>query len=145
MKGTAAFRGLDLDGVCCVATDVARGASPTSSSVSLALSLLFGLAQLGIGGAFMWYLLRRGRWRPVRGYVLLLIAAWFVCSGAAELVVSGMETAHRLWGAPSLATFALWRGRADLALLVASGLLVLCLIAYPLLRRLPAGDDDRGK
>lgn len=145
MKGTAAFRGLGLDGVCCVATYIARGASPTSSSVSLALSLLFGVAQVGIGGAFVWYLLRRGRWRPVRGYVLLLIAAWFVCSGAAELVVSGMETAHRLWGAPSLATFALWRGRADLALLVASGLLVLCLIAYPLLRRLPAGDDDRGK
>src|SRR5579863_8393802 len=105
------------------------GVLPTSSSVSLALSLLFGVAQLGIGGAFVWHLLRRGRWRPVRGYVLLLIAAWFVCSGASELVVSGMETAHRLWDAPSLVTFALWRGRADLALLIASALLVLCLIA----------------
>lgn len=103
------------------------------------------MAQLGIGGAVVWHLLRRGRWRPVRGYVLLLIAAWFVCSGAAELLVSGMEAAHRLWGAPSLASFALWRGRADLALLVASALLALCLIAYPLLRRLPAGRDNRGK
>ena len=110
--------------------------------MSLALSLLFGVAQLGIGGAFAWHLLHGGRWRPARGYLLLLIAAWFVCSGIAELLVSGMETARRLWGAPTAASFALWRGRADLALAVASALLLLCLIAYPLLRRLPASGED---
>ena len=106
---------------------------------------MFGVAQLGIGGAFVWRLLHRGRWRPVRGYVLLLIAAWFVCSGAAELVVSGLETARHVWSGPSAASFALWHGRADLALLVASALLGLGLIAYPLLRRLPGADDDHGK
>jgi hypothetical protein len=81
--------------------------------------------------------LRRGRWRAARSYFLLLIAAWFVCSGVAELIVSGMETWRLLWGAPSAASFALWRGRADAALGVATVLLLLCLIAYPLLRRLP--------
>lgn len=111
------------------------GASPTSSSLSLALSLLFGLAQLGIGSAVARHLLARDRWRPMRGFVLLLIAAWFVCSGIAELIVSGMEIWRRLWGAPSAASFALWRGRVDLALVVASALLLVALIASPLLRR----------
>lgn len=119
--------------------------SPTSSLVSLALSLLFGLAQLGIGGAFVRHMLLRGRWRPARGYFLLLVAAWFVCSGIAELIVSGMETWRRLWGAPSAASFALWRGRVDLALAVASALLVLCLIAYPVLRRATATSNAAGR
>lgn len=77
--------------------------------------------------------------------MLLLIAAWFVCSGIAELIVSGMETWRKLSGAPSAASFALWRGRVDLALVAASALLLLCVIAYPLLRRLPAADDDTGR
>lgn len=102
------------------------------------------MAQLGIGGAVARHLLRRDRWRPARGYFLLLIAAWFVCSGIAELIVSGMETWRRLWSAPSAASFALWRGRVDLALVVASALLLLCLIAYPVLRRLPAAGHDAG-
>lgn len=72
-------------------------------------------------------------------FVLLLIALWFVCSGLAELLVSGMEASHRLWGTPSVATFALWRGRADAALLWATTLLVLALLVYPLLQRLLRG------
>ncbi len=72
-------------------------------------------------------------------FVLLLIALWFVCSGLAELLVSGMEAAHRLWGTPHAATFALWRGRADTALLWATILLVLALLLYPLLQRLLRG------
>ena len=77
----------------------------------------------------------------MRGYFLLLIAAWFVCSGLAELIVSGMETWRQLWGTPSAVSFALWRGRVDLALVAASALLLLGLIIYPLLRRLPAASD----
>lgn len=72
-------------------------------------------------------------------FVLLLIALWFVCSGLAELLVSGMEASHRLWGTLSVATFALWRGRADAALLWATILLVLALLVYPLLQRLLRG------
>lgn len=71
--------------------------------------------------------------------MLLLIALWFVCSGLAELLVSGMEAARRLWGTPDAATFALWRGRADAALLWATILLVLALLTYPLLQRLLRG------
>lgn len=130
---------------CCVAAYEIQGVSLTSSSISLALSLLFGVAQLGIGGAFVWHLLRRDRWRPLRGYFLLMIAAWFVCSGIAELIVSGMETTHRLWGAPAAASFAVWRGRVDVALAIASALLLVCLFAYPLMRRLPASGDGGEK
>lgn len=93
----------------------------------------------------MRHLLGHGRWRPARGYVLLLVATWFVFSGIAELIVSDMETWRRLWGAPSAASFALWRGRVDLALAVASALLVLSLIAYPVLRRATATGNVAGK
>ncbi|MGZ3581807.1 MAG: hypothetical protein ACXWQR_07270 [Ktedonobacterales bacterium] len=71
--------------------------------------------------------------------MLLLIALWFICSGLAELLVSGMEASRRLWGTPDAATFALWRGRADAALLWATIILALALIAYPLLQRLLRG------
>lgn len=71
--------------------------------------------------------------------MLLLIALWFVCSGLAELLVSGMEASRLLWGTPDASTFALWRGRADAALLWATILLALALVAYPLLQRLLRG------
>ena len=82
----------------------------------------------------------RGLWRRAGLFVLLLIALWFVCSGLAELLVSGMEAARRLWGAPSAATFALWRGRVDAALLSATVVLLLALLVYPLLQRLLRGN-----
>lgn len=68
--------------------------------------------------------------------MLLLIALWFVCSGLAELLVSGMEASRLLRETPDAATFALWRGRADAALLWATILLALALVVYPLLQRL---------
>ena len=71
--------------------------------------------------------------------MLLLIALWFVCSGLAELLVSGMEASRRLWGTPGAATFALWRARADAALLWATIILALALVAYPLVQRLLRG------
>jgi hypothetical protein len=84
-------------------------------------------------------LLRRG-WREPRAFVLLLIAAWFVCSGLAELAVSGGETIRLLWGAPSAAALAALKARADAALLAATLALLVCLLAYPLVRRrVPAG------
>ncbi len=58
-------------------------------------------------------------------FVLMLVGAWFVCSGVIELFVSGMETVQRLSGVPDQATFTLWRGRADGALAVATGALLL--------------------
>ena len=83
--------------------------------------------------------LRRG-WRKARAFVLLLIAAWFVCSGVAELAVSGGETIRLVWGAPSTAALAALKARADAALLAATLVLLVCLLAYPLIRRrIPAG------
>lgn len=83
--------------------------------------------------------LRRG-WREARPFVLLLIAAWFVCSGLAELAVSGGETIRLVWGAPSAAALAALKARADAALLAATIALLVCLLAYPLIRRrIPAG------
>jgi hypothetical protein len=54
----------------------------------------------------------------------MLVGAWFVCSGIIELFVSGMESLQRIVGAPDHVTFTLWRGRADTALAVATGLIV---------------------
>ncbi|HST90277.1 MAG TPA: hypothetical protein VLJ14_18020 [Ktedonobacterales bacterium] len=82
---------------------------------------------------------RRG-WREARLFVLLLIAAWFVCSGLAELAVSGGETIRLVWGTPSAAALAALKARADAALLVATIALLVCLLAYPLMRnRISAG------
>lgn len=75
--------------------------------------------------------------------MLLLVALWFICSGLAELLVSGMEASRRLNGTPGAATFALWRSRADAALLWATIILVLALLVYPLLQRLLRGHTRR--
>ena len=65
--------------------------------------------------------------------MLLLLSLWFLCSGVAELIVSGMEVVHRLTGALDAATFARWRGLVDGALICATLLLAVALLAYPLL------------
>jgi len=85
---------------------------------SLIGSLLFAFAQLAGGGWVVAWGARGGRWRRAGVFVLMLLAAWFVWSGATELFVSGMELAQRLRGAPTAAAFALWRSRADTLLLI---------------------------
>ena len=100
------------------------GGVPTSSPASLVLSLIFGAAQVIVGGVVAYRLIARSEWRRLNLLMLLLIALWFVASGVTELFVSGMETAHGLRGVPSAAGFALWRGRADMALVVVSIALV---------------------
>lgn len=93
------------------------------SSVNLALSLLFGAGQIVVGALFVAN--ARNRWRRAGVFLLALVGAWFICSGVIELFVSGMETMQRLSGAPDHATFSLWRGRADTALAVATGVILL--------------------
>jgi hypothetical protein len=103
----------------------------TASSLSLVLSLVFGIGQLVVGvGVTRWVLAAR-RWRRPNLFVLLLLALWFACSGAAELFVSGMESLHVLTSWPQVASFTLWRARADAALLAVTVALVVALIAYP--------------
>ena len=104
---------------------------------------MFAIVQIGVGGVAAQRILARGLWRRAGMFVLLLIALWFVCSGLTEVVVSGMEASRRLWGTPGAATFALWRGRADAALLSATILLALALLAFPLLQRVLRGTTLR--
>jgi hypothetical protein len=102
----------------------------TASPLSLVLSLVFGIGQLVVGvGVTRWVLAAR-RWRRPSLFVLLLLAIWFVCSGAAELFVSGMESLHLLAGWPRTSAFTLWRARADVALLAVTVALVVALIVY---------------
>lgn len=112
-----------------------------ATNLSLIISLLFGIGQVAGGAAVVWWLLARRRAGGPRTFVLLLIAAWFVCSGIAELFVSGMETAHLVSGQPASNAIATWRGRADAALLLVTLALMMALPVYVVVRRL---SEDRG-
>ena len=94
----------------------------SSLPINLVLSLLFGIGQIVVGAILVVH--GRNRWRRVGVFLLMLVGAWFVCSGIIELFVSGMESLQRIIGAPDHATFTLWRGRADTALAVATGIIV---------------------
>src|SRR5690348_13537675 len=91
-------------------------------SINLILSLLFGVGQIVVGAFLVVH--GRNRWRRAGVFLLVLVGTWFVCSGIIELFVSGMESLQRISGVPDPATFALWRGRADTALAVATGIIV---------------------
>ena len=99
------------------------GAMQPVSPVNLALSLLFGVGQIVVGALFVAH--GRNRWRRAGVFLVMLVGAWFVCSGVIELFVSGMESLQRLSGVPDHAAFSLWRGRADTALAVATGVILL--------------------
>ena len=92
-------------------------------SINLVLSLLFGVGQIVVGCLLLTH--GRRRWRRGGVLVLMFVGAWFVCSGATELFVSGMEAFQRAGGGPDPATFSLWRGRADTFLAVATGVILL--------------------
>lgn len=91
-------------------------------SINLVLSLLFGVGQIVVGAFLVVH--GRNRWRRAGVFLLMLVGAWFVCSGIIELFVSGMESLQHISGVPDHATFTLWRGRADTALAVATGVIV---------------------
>lgn len=117
---------------------ITEGGERTATHLSLALSLLFGVGQLAAGVAVTWWLTKHRSLADRRTFLLLLIALWFAWSGLTEIVVSGMEAAHLLTGLPSLATFTLWRGRADAVLLMVSLGLALALLLHLALRDRPA-------
>ena len=90
--------------------------------INLILSLLFGVGQIVVGAFLAVH--GRNRWRRAGVFLLMLVGMWLVCSGIIELFVSGMESLQHISGVPDLATFTLWRGRADTALAVATGVIV---------------------
>lgn len=85
---------------------------------SLLGSLIFGAGQVIAGVFLLVHGAREQRWQRLGVVVAMLAGAWFLTSGLAELLVSGMEVAQRLGHGPSAAAFSLWRGRADTLLLV---------------------------
>ncbi len=93
------------------------------SAINLALSLLFGVGQIVVGAALVLH--GRRQWRRAGVLLVMLVGAWFICSGIIELFVSGMESLQRLSGVPDSATFTLWRGRADGTLALATGAILL--------------------
>ncbi len=100
--------------------------------INLILSLIFGVGQLVIGVALVVYSALGGRWRRWRLFLAGLVGAWLAVSGVTELFVSGMESSQRLTGAPEMAFFVLWRGRADILLFSVTGLLAVLGLAYAL-------------
>jgi hypothetical protein len=101
--------------------------------------LIFGAGQVVGGGIVACSSLRRGIWGHARAFLLVVVSLWFICSGFLELLVSGLEFARRLGSSLSLDTLDLWRARADNLLLWASILLLSCLLAYLVIRRLHSG------
>lgn len=103
------------------------------SAFDLIGSLIFGVGSLVIGSLVARKSLRG--WRQLKVLIRLLVALWFVGSGISELIVSGLESARGMTGAPSLATLNRWHAGADVFLLVWSIALVVALALWPLARQ----------
>ena len=102
---------------------------------NLILSLLFGVGQVVAGVLLVRFGLGKGRWRRPSIYLAMLFGIWLATSGLAELLVSGMEMWRHLFGGPGTATFALWRGRGDGALLAMTIVVLIAALARPVVMR----------
>lgn len=103
---------------------------PAVSPADLAISLVFGAGQVVVGSALAWRGLGHGRWRHAAPFVMALIGLWVVCSGVAELIVSGLEAIAQGWHTPTARAVAAVRQLADAGLLVVAGLLAVALGLY---------------
>jgi hypothetical protein len=101
--------------------------------------LIFGAGQVVGGGIVARSSFHRGIWKHARAFLLVVVSLWFICSGFLELLISGLEFARRLGSGLSVDTFDLWRARADNLLVWISILLLSCLLAYSIIRRLHSG------
>lgn len=104
--------------------------SLTAAPADLAISLVFGAGQVAVGGALAWRGLGHGRWRRAASFTMALIGLWVMCSGVAELIVSGLEAAAQGWHTPAAQTVAAVRHTADGGLLAAAVLLAVALGVY---------------
>lgn len=91
-----------------------------------------------MGAALLVRALRAHNWRRPSLFVSGILGAWAICSGIAELIVSGLTAFSLASGSSAPSALAGVRHAADTALLVASGVLVLPLLLYPVWRRLQA-------
>lgn len=126
-----------------VATHLSAAHVAGVAPAMLAISLLFGAGQVAVGVALLVRGARRGRWRRLGIYVTMVLGAWFVCSGAVELIVSSLAASSEAWGQPAPAALARFRGGADVGLIWASVALVVLACLYPIWRwRLPRHQMD---
>ena len=73
--------------------------------INLIGSLVFGVGQLVVGAFLLVHGIQAERWRRLGTFITMLVGAWFITSGSAELLVSGMELAQRLGHGPSAPAF----------------------------------------
>ena len=59
--------------------------------INLIGSLVFGVGQLVVGAFLLVHGIQAERWRRLGTFITMLVGAWFITSGSAELLVSGME------------------------------------------------------
>lgn len=102
---------------------------------NLLISLAFGAGQVIIGAAMLLFSLHKGRWRQIALFGLALIGAWFACSGLTELIVSGAEMLARTGNALSAESATHIHMQADQGFLIASIILLVLGVLYPLLTR----------
>jgi hypothetical protein len=113
-----------------LAPTIAASLTPPPAPADLAISLVFGAGQVVVGSALAWRGLASHRWRRLPLFTLALLGIWVVCSGIAELIVSGLETAARAWGRPTPSAIAAVRDVADASLLVVALALLAVVALY---------------
>jgi hypothetical protein len=105
-----------------------------SSAPSLLISLLFGVGQCAVGAILVRRSLRSG----IRGGPSIvfagLLGVWAICSGLAELLVSGFALVVQTRGASLSPTLAEVRRLADTALVLITVVLLGLVAAYSLAR-----------
>ena len=107
-------------------------------NVSLFMSLVFGVAQCVFGVAVLAHGLRANRWRRTGVFLLMVLGAWALCSGTAELLVSCLDVTARAGGVPGPAQLTAVQHTTDMVLIAVSGALLLPLAGFSLWKRLQA-------
>lgn len=110
-----------------------------SSTLTLLISLLFGVGQCAVGAILVRRSVRSGGRNGPSLYLAGLLGAWAICSGLAELLVSGFALVVQARGASLSPTLAEVRHLADTALVLITVLLLGLVLAYSLARRMRWG------
>jgi hypothetical protein len=106
------------------------------SSLQLAISMLFGVLQIGIGAAIQVHGWRRRLFSRLRFFLVGLGGIWFICSGIDELVVSSVDMLNRNGRLLNAAQVSLLHSDAQTALWVATLALAFGVATYPFVARL---------
>jgi len=105
--------------------------------ISLVISIVFGVLQIGIGSTIQIHGWRHRLFGRLRFFLIGLGGIWFICSGIDELVVSSVDMLNRNGHLLDATRIQALHSQAQMALWAATLALVLCVAAYPLVARLP--------